>query len=171
MDAAKGTWLVIETIVFLTSLRTQFILEGDAINASQSSIDGRKCSSRKCCADEGFLPLHVIWIGSCFPPSTGFRSQNVSTASGYDVMRRVAFLMLRYRPYGCFYWAAAGATLILSRWWPCLTVKLLLATSLRLNAWQNPARRIKEMLAILPACRMDLWWHGHAIPAQAFPAV
>jgi len=28
----------------------------------------------------------VVWIGFCFPPSTGFRSQNVDSPSGYDVI-------------------------------------------------------------------------------------
>ena len=37
-------------------------------------------------AIERWLPLHVVWIGPCFSPSTGFRSQNINITSGYDVI-------------------------------------------------------------------------------------
>ena len=56
------------------------------LHAFQSNVVGRKRFSRRCCAVEGWLPLHVVWIGPCFPPSTGFRSQNVDSASEYDVI-------------------------------------------------------------------------------------
>jgi len=68
-----------------------------------------------------------------------------------NVSRAVSLMLKRGLPCGCcFYWN------VCCRWClsrldeiTCLTAKLLLVTLLRPNTWQNPARRIKEMLAIL----------------------
>jgi len=80
----------------LPYLVTHAILGEDAIDARCLPVERCwKRSSRRCCAVEGWLPLHVIWIGPCFPQSTGFRLQNVDSPSGYNVNEPAASLMLR----------------------------------------------------------------------------
>jgi len=69
---------------FLILLRTQLILERDAIDA--------KCLLVECWTETFLSRMLRRWemasvarrIGPCFPSSTGFRSQNVNTAAGYD---------------------------------------------------------------------------------------
>jgi len=73
------------------------------------------------------MALHVVWIEPCFPPSTGFRSQNWFCVRIWRNMSRAASLMLRRGPCGYFIelcaaadmmlaLSAAIATLVLSRW-------------------------------------------------------
>jgi len=74
-------------MVFLTLLRMQLILEGEALDA--------RCFPVERYWTETFLsqmlrrwgiPLHIVWIRLYFPPLTGFHSQNIDIASGYDVI-------------------------------------------------------------------------------------
>jgi len=85
------------------------------LDAFQSNVVGRKRSSRRCCAVEGWLPLHVVWIRPRFLPSTGFRLQNVNIASGYDVIWAGLHLCLDASFAAAFIelCVAAGATLAL----------------------------------------------------------
>jgi len=148
------------------------------LDVFQSNVVGRKRSSRRCCAVEGWLPLHVVWIGPCFP-SIEFRPQNVDSPSGYDVIWVGLGLWCLDAGFAtalftvCCRWCDACTNYCdvcpVSMRYPCLTAKLLLATSLRPNTWQNPARRTKEMLVIL---RRSRWIYNSAAtrsPSKRFP--
>ena len=94
------------------------------------------------------------------------------------IWRRAASLMLRRGPCGCFIELCAvtctDCCLSCLRHLSCLdeiplSAKLLLATSLRPNTWQNPARRTKEMLASLLRARWICYGTAMRSPSKRFP--
>jgi len=133
------------------------------------SVDGRKCSSRKCCAIEGYLPLHVIWIEPCFPPSTGFRSQDIDTASGY-VMSRAASLTRCLADLAAAFIELCAATLALCQW----NNLVWLSNCCSPLHWGQILNNIrlegpkKCMLAILLCAG---WIYGGTAIIQAFPTI
>jgi len=118
-----------------------------------------------------WLPLHVIWIGPYFLPSTGFRSQNVD--SEYDVIWT-----------GLRLWCLdAGLTAVLQNcvlplvrrlYWLLLLRRLFCLDKIILSDYQIAARHFTEAKYLTEfssrnqrnvddLAAMDLWWHDHAI--------
>lgn len=147
------------------------------LDAPQSSVDGRKRSSSRCCAVERCLSLHVIWIGLCFPTSIGFRLQERDIASVYDVSRATSLMQtLRLLLLICvplmrhLHWL-----LLLQRRFDEITLshncQIVARHFTEAKYLIESSSKDQENVSDLAACKMDLWWHGHAIAVQAFPAV
>jgi len=118
-------------------------------------------------------------LGLVFRSRQDFACKNVDSPSGYDVNEPAASLMLRCGSCDCFIvccrWCDACTNCCycdvcpVSMRYPCLTAKLLLATSLRPNTWENPARRTKEILTILRRSRWICNGAATRSPSKRFP--
>jgi len=178
-DVAERTWLATETMVFLTLLRTQLILlRGDAIDAFQSNVVGRKYSSRRWCRwGMTSIARRLDWV-------------LFSTVNRIPLVKCWFFVRIRRNMSWAALWCldvglATALWIVCCRWcnactdccyacfismrYSCLTVKLLLATSLRPNTCENPVRRIKEMLAILLRARWTRNGTATRSPSKRFP--
>jgi len=149
------------TMVFLTLLRTQLSLGGDAIDA--------RCPPVERCWTEMFLSQMLRRWGMTSVERLDwvlFSAINIPLvqcwfcARIWRNMSRAASLILGRGSCGCFMNCMLSLVRRLHWCWDacfvsmrylCLIAKLLLVTSLRPNTWEYLARRTKEMMILMRA--------------------